>query len=191
MGSQLFSGTQSDLLSSCQYVIWHIIKDHVTHKRITMDHIDFKILKILQNKARIPNVEVAREIGMAPSAVLERIKKLEARGIINGYEVRLNPARFGGSLIAFIHITLTRDALMKEAATELATLPAIQEVHYIAGEDGLMVKARVSDTSALETLLNSRINPMESVARTKSSIVLSTFKETAKIPLPETYTTTS
>ena len=156
-----------------------------------MDHIDFKILKILQNKARIPNVEVAREIGMAPSAVLERIKKLEARGIIDGYEVRLNPDRFGGSLIAFILITLTRDARIKKTATELASIPAIQEVHYIAGEDGLMVKARVSDTSALEILLRTRIIPMKSVAHTKSAIVLSTFKETAKIPLPETYPTTS
>ena len=155
-----------------------------------MDHIDFKILKILQNKARIPNVEVAREVGMAPSAVLERIKKLEARGIIDGYEVRLNPARFGSSLIAFIHIGLTRDARMKETAMKLAALPAIQEVHYIAGEDGLMVKARIADTSALETLLNNWINPMPSVARTKSSIVLSTFKETAKIPLTEPNNTT-
>jgi Lrp/AsnC family leucine-responsive transcriptional regulator len=155
-----------------------------------MDHIDFKILKILQTKARVPNVEVAREIGMAPSAVLERIKKLEARGIIDGYEVRLNPDRFGGSLVAFIHIRLTRDALMKETAQKLAALPSIQEVHYIAGDDGLMVKARIADTSALETLLNTQINPMVSVARTKTAIVLSTFKETANIPLPETYITT-
>jgi Lrp/AsnC family leucine-responsive transcriptional regulator len=155
-----------------------------------MDHIDFKILKILQTKARIPNVEVAREIGMAPSAVLERIKKLEAQGIIDGYEVRLNPDQFGGSLIAFIHVTLTQDAQLKETATELARMASIQEVHYIAGEDGLMLKARVADTSALETLLNTQINPMPSVARTKSSIVISTFKETAKIPLPATYPTT-
>ncbi|SMC79076.1 transcriptional regulator, AsnC family [Desulfocicer vacuolatum DSM 3385] len=155
-----------------------------------MDHIDFKILKILQTKARIPNVEVAREIGMAPSAVLERIKKLEAQGVIDGYEVRLNPDQFEGSLIAFLHVTLTRNARIKETAMALADMASIQEVHYIAGEDGLMLKVRVADTSALETLLTTRINPMPSVARTKSSIVLSTFKETAKIPLPETYHTT-
>ncbi len=155
-----------------------------------MDHIDFKILKILQTKARVPNVEVAREVGMAPSAVLERIKKLEAQGIIDGYEVRLNPDRFGGSLIAFIQIRLTRNALIRETATKLAKLPSIQEVHYIAGEDSLMVKVRLADISALETLLNTRINPMASVAQTKTAIVLSTFKETAKISLPETYINT-
>ncbi|GAB6144316.1 Lrp/AsnC family transcriptional regulator [Desulfocicer niacini] len=155
-----------------------------------MDHIDFKILKILQTKARVPNVEVAREVGMAPSAVLERIKKLEAQGIIDGYEVRLNPDRFGGALIAFLHIRLTRDALIQDTATKLAKLPSIQEVHYIAGEECLMAKARIADITALETLLNTRINPMASVARTKTAIVLSTFKETAKIPLPETYINT-
>jgi len=155
-----------------------------------MDRIDFKILKILQTKARIPNVEVAREIGMAPSAVLERIKKLEAQGIIDGYEVRLNPEQFGGSLIAFIQVRLTGDAQLNETATELARMASIQEVHYIAGEDGLMIKARVANPSALEILLNTRINPMPSVAWTKSAIVLSTFKETAKIPLPKTYPTT-
>jgi len=156
-----------------------------------MDHIDFKILKILQNKARIPNVEVAREVGMAPSAVLERIKKLEAQKIIDGYEVRLNPEQFGGSLIAFIHVSLTGDGKLKETAMALARMTSIQEVHYIAGEDGLMVKARVANPPALETLLNTRITPMPSVARTRSAIVLSTFKETAKLPLPETYPSTS
>ncbi|MCP4719899.1 MAG: winged helix-turn-helix transcriptional regulator, partial [Desulfobacteraceae bacterium] len=64
-----------------------------------MDKTDLQILQILQKKARIPNVEVARTIGMAPSAVLERIKKLEARGIIEGYEVRLNPEMFNCTMI--------------------------------------------------------------------------------------------
>ena len=57
----------------------------------TIDEIDHRILEILQEKARVPNAEVARQVGMAPSAVLERIRKLEERGFIEGYEVRLNP----------------------------------------------------------------------------------------------------
>ena len=59
-----------------------------------IDDISLEILKILQEKARIPNVEVARQVGMAPSAVLERIRKLEKQRIIEGYEVRLNPKIF-------------------------------------------------------------------------------------------------
>ena len=61
-----------------------------------IDDIGYRILKILQRKARIPNVEVARQVNMAPSAVLERIRKLESQGYIDGYEVRLNPHRFTG-----------------------------------------------------------------------------------------------
>ena len=71
-----------------------------------IDQISLKILKILQEKARIPNVEVARQVGLAPSAVLERIRKLENQGIIDGYEVRLNPQRFAKSLVAFVNVKL-------------------------------------------------------------------------------------
>ena len=70
----------------------------------TIDEIDLQILNILQEKARIPNAEVSRQVGMAPSAVLERIRKLEERGIIEGYEVRLNPAAFSQGLAAFLFI---------------------------------------------------------------------------------------
>jgi len=67
-----------------------------------IDEISLQIIRILQKKARIPNVEVARKVGMAPSAVLERIRKLEKLGIIDGYEVRLNPAHFGREMVAFV-----------------------------------------------------------------------------------------
>ncbi len=70
-----------------------------------IDDISFKILSILQEKARIPNVEVARQVGMAPSAVLERIRKLEKQGIIDGYEVRLNSESFGRSLVSFVFVS--------------------------------------------------------------------------------------
>ena len=73
-----------------------------------IDEISLQILKILQEKARIPNVEVARQVGMAPSAVLERIRKLEKNGYIDGYEVRLNPKRLRRDLIAFITLTISR-----------------------------------------------------------------------------------
>ena len=66
-----------------------------------IDVISLKILKILQKKARIPNAEVARQVGLAPSAVLERIRKLEHLGIIKGYEVRINPEYFDRGVQVF------------------------------------------------------------------------------------------
>jgi Lrp/AsnC family transcriptional regulator, leucine-responsive regulatory protein len=150
-----------------------------------IDDISFEILKILQEKARIPNVEVSRLVGLAPSAVLERIRKLEKRGIIDGYEVRLNPQRFKKNLVAFIRITVRENYGDESIGKGLAEIPEIQEVHYITGEDGYLVKIRVSDPGELQRILREKIIPMEGVLRTRTSIVLSTSKETSRIPLDE------
>jgi Lrp/AsnC family leucine-responsive transcriptional regulator len=151
-----------------------------------MDNTDLQILRILQKKARIPNVEVARNIGMAPSAVLERIKKLEARGVIQGYEVRLNPEMFNCSMIAFIQIKIAEQDRLLETSELLSKIEQIQEVHYLAGDDCLMVKLRVSNNLELETILRTKIASLDNVSNTKTFIALSTFKESAKIKLPET-----
>jgi Lrp/AsnC family leucine-responsive transcriptional regulator len=148
-----------------------------------IDDVSLKILKILQNKARIPNVEVARQVGMAPSAVLERIRKLEKQGFIDGYEVRLNPKRFSKSLVAFVNVKLKKlDAEIKVGQT-LSKLPEVQEVHYVAGEDAFMVKVRAADTEALSGLIRDKIAAIAGVESTRTAIALSTYKETARIPI--------
>jgi len=148
-----------------------------------IDEISLKILKILQNKARIPNVEVARKVGMAPSAVLERIRKLEKQGFIDGYEVRLNPQRFQRSLVGFIHISIDKTGAEKTIAEKLAHIEEIQEVHFIAGSDGYLVKARVAGPTELDRLVRGQIRPIQGVCATKTSVVLNTIKETARIPI--------
>ena len=150
-----------------------------------MDNTDLEILKILQKKARIPNVEVSRTIGMAPSAVLERIKKLEAKGIIQGYEVRLNPDMFDCAVTAFVTVQVIRPALVRETGSLLAAIEQVQEVHYLAGSDGLMIKIKTKGNQELEALIQNRIAPIESILSTKTFIALSTFKESAKIRLPD------
>ncbi len=151
-----------------------------------MDGTDLKILKILQKKARVPNVEVAKKVGMAPSAVLERIKKLEARGIISGYEMRANPAHFNRSMLAFIQIKITDASQIKETARLLSKNKEFQEIHYVSGEDCLLAKVRISDSTELETILNEKIASINNIKSTRSAIVLSTYKESAQFPLPET-----
>ncbi|MCF8091566.1 MAG: Lrp/AsnC family transcriptional regulator [Desulfotignum sp.] len=152
-----------------------------------MDKTDLQIVQILQKKARIPNVEVSRTIGMAPSAVLERIKKLEASGIIQGYEVRLNPDMFNCAMVAFIHIQVADPACFTRIGRTLAAIDQVQEVHYLAGQDCLMAKLRVKDNKELETILRTRINNIEAVVSTRTHIVLSSFKESAKIMLDKTH----
>jgi len=148
----------------------------------TIDEIDLNILEILQEKARIPNAEVARQIGMAPSAVLERIRKLEERGIIEGYEVRLNPLEFGQGLTAFITVTIQPTGSGNQAQS-LAEVSGVQEVHQIAGEDGYLLKLRVSDNAELGRILQDEIAALQGVQQTRTHVVLNTVKETRKIDL--------
>ncbi len=148
-----------------------------------IDETSFKILKILQEKARIPNVEVARQVGMAPSAVLERIRKLEKQGIIDGYEVRLNAERFGRSMVAFVAVGVHEAAGGVSTGKALAQIAEVQEVHYVSGDDGYLVKLRVPDAATLGRLIREKIATLAGVCSTRTSVVLSTFKETARIPL--------
>jgi Lrp/AsnC family leucine-responsive transcriptional regulator len=152
-----------------------------------MDDISLRILKILQERARIPNVDVAREVGLAPSAVLERIRKLEKQGYIDGYEVRLNPKRFARSLVAFIIAGLQKPADERQSGKLLAGLPEVQEVHYITGEDSFLIKIRVADNEELGRFIREEIASIKGIRTTRTSVVLSTYKETAKIPIDDGY----
>ncbi len=149
-----------------------------------IDKKSLKILKILQEKARIPNTEVARQVGLAPSAVLERIRKMENQGIIDGYEVRLNPERFSKNQVAFVTVGYQSVHDKNGAIGQLlAKIDEIQEVHYIAGEDAYLVKLRVADSLELNTVLRNKITTIEGVTSTRTSTVLATYKETARISI--------
>jgi len=150
-----------------------------------IDEISLQILKILQERARIPNVDVARQVGLAPSAVLERIRKLESQGFIDGYEVRLNPERFFRSLVAFIVVSIQKLADEKRIGRQLAEIPGVQEVHYITGEDSFLIKVRVADNLELGRFIRDKIASVKGIRTTRTSVVLSTYKETAKIPIDE------
>lgn len=148
-----------------------------------IDSIDRQILAILQRDARTPNAEIARQVGMAASATHERLRKLEERGVIEGYTVRINPERLGLGLLAFVFVRADEGVHAYNAEEQLAAMPEIQEVHHVAGEDCFLVKARVADAAALGRLLREQIGPIPSVRSTRSTIVLDTVKETGPLPL--------
>jgi Lrp/AsnC family leucine-responsive transcriptional regulator len=150
-----------------------------------IDDINLNILKILQEKARVANVDVARQVGLAPSAVLERIRKLEKQKIIEGYEVRLNPTFFDKGLIAFITVKTDEHADEIEVGAKLARRPKVQEVHYVAGEDAFLVKLRGANTTEIGRLIRETIRSIDGVQLTKTAIVMSTYKETAQFPIDD------
>ena len=149
-----------------------------------MDAIDRGILEILQADARTPNAEIARRIGMAPSATLERIRKLEERGVIGGYTTVLRPDTLGLGLLAFVFVRADDGAAAESTEEALARIPEVQEVHHVAGEDCFLVKVRTESTTALGHLLRDTISRIPTIRATRTTIVLQTVKETSAIPLP-------
>lgn len=149
-----------------------------------IDEMDRRILSLLQQDARLPNAEIARRVGMVPSATLERLRKLEERGVIQGYECRIDPNKLGLGLTAFIFVK-SGDKGDHETGERLKQHPNVLEVHHIAGEDCYLVKLRAADTAELGRLLRMEINSLPNVRSTRTTIVLGTLKESARIPIPE------
>ena len=146
-----------------------------------IDGIDEQILTILQNDARISNAEIARQVGLAASAVLERIRKLEDRGVIRGYRTEIDPHAVEFGLTVFVTVKTTECGTDAEEA--LAAIPEVLEVHDVAGEDCFMLKIRTKDTDALGRLLREKIKTIPSVSGTRTTVVLETYKETNALPL--------
>lgn len=149
-----------------------------------IDEIDIRIVEILQQNARTANAEIARQVGMAPSAVLERIRKLEERGVIQGYAARINPEAYGLGLTAYVFVRADERAGAPGTAEQLAAIPEVQEVHHVAGEDCFLTKVRVASPRALGELLQKRFGAIDTIRSTRSTIVLDTVKETALLPAP-------
>jgi Lrp/AsnC family transcriptional regulator, leucine-responsive regulatory protein len=155
------------------------------------DEIDKKIVTILQQNARISNADIARQLDMAPSAIFERIRKLEARGTIKGYEARIDPVALDRSLLAFVFVRAEEKLDCPKTGEELARIPEVQEVHHVAGEDCYLVKVRVANTEALGKLLRERFGVIPTVRSTRTTIVLTTIKETATLPIAPAYEETA
>ncbi len=146
-----------------------------------MDDIDKNILAIIQQDGRESNAEIARQVGLAPSAVLERIRKLEESGVIRGYSASIDPKKVGFGLIAFVFVKTAEcgdgsDRLMAE-------IPEVLEVHDVAGEDSYLIKVRAADTDDLSRLLREKLKAIPTVTSTRTTVVLETVKETTALPL--------
>jgi Lrp/AsnC family leucine-responsive transcriptional regulator len=152
-----------------------------------MDDTDRKLLHLLQRDGRITNVELSRRANLSQAATHERVKRLQQDGVIEGYTVRLNPAKLGRGLLVFIEVTLDRTSTeaFAEFAAAVARTPDVLECHMVAGGFDYLVKVRVKDMAAYRTFLGDTLTRLPGIRQTHTYSVMEEVKDTTELPLGE------
>jgi Lrp/AsnC family leucine-responsive transcriptional regulator len=147
----------------------------------SIDEIDAKILELLQEDGRMKRSDVADEVDLSISAVSERMRKLEERGVIKGYKAIVDPKRLHLDITAFIRVSVDGSEQYPAFVDEVIDMEPVLEVHSITGAGSHVMKVRTKNTTTLERFL-SKIQAVPGVTQTTTSIVLSTFKESRAVP---------
>jgi len=152
------------------------------HADAALDDTDVHILGLLQDDCRTPLARLGEHVGLSAPAVLERIKKLEAARVIQGYHAKLDARLLGLDVTAFIGVSTSRPELIERIEQQIGGLDAVLETHHVTGEHTLLLKVKTANTSTLERLI-SQIRAIEGVARTETVVVLSTHTERSQLEL--------
>ncbi len=143
-----------------------------------LDSLDIKILSLLCQRGRMTWAELAGRLGLSAPAAADRVKRLEERGLITGYNAQLDAEALGLNLTAFIAVTLDQPRHRESFLAAVQTCAEILECHHVTGDDDYLLKVRCCHTRALEALLTNGLKAIEGVVKTRTLIVLSTVKET-------------
>ncbi|HEV7179293.1 MAG TPA: Lrp/AsnC family transcriptional regulator [Candidatus Baltobacteraceae bacterium] len=138
-----------------------------------LDELDIQLLEALQKNARSTFAELGALVGLKAPAVHDRVKRLEQRGHIRGYSAQLDGKRLGLELVAFVSCFTAPDCNYDHFTRTLSEMPEVCEVHSVAGEETFMCKVVTRSTQHLDDLL-ARLKSMTGMARTKTTIVLTT-----------------
>jgi Lrp/AsnC family leucine-responsive transcriptional regulator len=147
-----------------------------------IDQIDLKILSILQNNGRARLADIADEVALSAPAVMERVKKLEASGVIKGYQALVDGKKVGKDITAFIGVSIGNQRDIDQFATQVLRYQDILECHHVTGDESFILKVKSANTASLEKLLG-QIRSVAGVTRTVTKIVLSTAKESQALEL--------
>jgi len=150
-----------------------------------LDAIDRKIVSILQANGRSHLGQIAKSVDLSAPAIMERIKKLEARGIIKSYQAILDAKKLGKNITAFVSVSIGHQRHISAFSSYMVEQGDVQECHHVTGEESFILKVKCNDTTALERLL-AEIRSMEGVTHTVTKVVLSTLQETQRIQLETT-----
>ena len=147
-----------------------------------LDDIDLRILALVQEDCRTALARLGQSVGLSAPAVLERLKKLEAAGVITGYRAILDGRRLGLDITAFIGVIISHPTLIGDFEKKVAALEDVLECHHVTGGYTLLLKIKTANTTSLERLI-SQIRSLEGVARTETMVVLSTHTERVQLAL--------
>lgn len=155
--------------------------------RVKLDKIDRKILEILQSNAKITNAQLSKDIGLSPAPTLERVKKLETSGIISSYHAKLDTDKVGLGVQTFVQVSL-KGHNKKNIDVFLDQINRISEViecHHITGSGDFILKIISSDIQTYQKLMLEKVSEIDVVDGLQSMIILSTFKDSKVMPVPE------
>src|SRR5258705_7243123 len=144
---------------------------------------DARILDVLQRDGRRPYAELGAEVGMSGPSAHERVKKLEARGVIQGYAAVVDPAAVGFGVLAFSWVTQAPGTAADDLTEQFAAIPEIEECHHITGEADYLIKARGRDTRDLERVLR-LVQSTQDVFQTETDAVFSSGFERRPLHAP-------
>ena len=151
-----------------------------------LDETDRRILGALQRNGRLPNVELAEEVGLSPSPCLRRVKRLEQDGVIAGYRAVLDRRRVGLGLTLFVEIKLGghSEAVARELEQALLALDEVVAAHIVSGQSAdFLLEVVVPDLEAYEELLLGTLLGLPGVADVNSNFAIRTIKSVGPLPL--------
>lgn len=150
-----------------------------------LDKIDLQILNHLQKEGRAQRNKLAEIVHLSVPSVSERMRKLEEQDLIQGYHAELNSKEFKFDITAFVFVEVDGSDNYKKFVEKATEESEIMECHSITGDGSHMLKIRTENTASFEKLL-STIQSWGGVSKSRSNIILSTFKETHEIPIEKT-----
>jgi DNA-binding Lrp family transcriptional regulator len=154
-----------------------------------LDAIDRKILSILQENGKITNAQLSKEVGLSPAPTLERVKKLEGSGIIKSYHAQVDPEKLGLGVSTFVQVGLVGHSkdVIKVFVDAINPIDEIIECHHITGTGDFILKIVTHDIPSYQKLMLERVSEIEIVDTLQSMVILSTFKDSKKLPLPDSF----
>lgn len=142
-----------------------------------IDEIDSGILNCLEKNSRVTASDISKKVSLSIPAVSERIKKMEERGIIEKYTLKIRREAFGLKLLAMTFVNVTGMDNISTFREEIVKYPEVIECLHMAGEYDYLLKILVKDTEEFENFLMNKLKKIRGVDRTNTLIVLSTLKE--------------